>query len=335
MKLVWKRLLNIKYNRKVSSEEYMLEAYGLKLIKLDLPFRLNHVNCFMAEGENGWTIIDTGLNNKETILRWEKELEGKIVSNIYITHYHPDHFGYAGGLQRKVNARLSMSEIDVNAGFTAWQEDTIKSIRNSYTLAGIPNEMAGKMTGNTEEFIEAVTPYPNVDHYFQEGELVPLGKYNYEVIFTPGHSDGLITFYNKDKNVLLSTDHILPKITPNISHWFHGNQDPLDTYLKSLDKIKKLDADLVIPSHGKPFHGANRRIDEIKGHHEERLAQTLSFLDHQGDTVYDICGKLFQKELTVHEMRFAIGETLAHLEYLRNRGECQREQQNGRWYYTL
>src|SRR5699024_1925065 len=92
---------------------------------------------------------------------------------------------------------------------------------------------------------------------------------------TPGHADGMVTFYNKEKNVLLSTDHILPKITPNISYWFHGNPDPLASYLHSLDEIKKLDADFVIPSHGKPFHGANERIEEIKSHHEDRLTETL------------------------------------------------------------
>ena len=312
----------------------MLEELGLQLVKLDLPFRLNHVNCFLAEGKNGWTIIDAGLHNKETVQRWEQELAGKTVTDILITHYHPDHFGYAGGLQEKTGARLTMSEIDADAGMSAWQDHTIKAIRESYVAAGIPAELADKMGGNTEEFIAAVTPYPEVDHYFQERESVQIGKYKYEVIFTPGHADGMVTFYNKEKNVLLSTDHILPKITPNISYWFHGNPDPLASYLKSLDKIKKLDADLVIPSHGKPFHGANNRIDEIKSHHEDRLTETLDAI-RQPITVYDACGKLFKKELTIHEMRFAIGETLAHLEHLRHREECRREEENGQWLYFI
>lgn len=312
----------------------MLEELGLQLIKLDLPFRLNHVNCFIAEGENGWTVIDTGLHNKQTVARWEQELAGKKVTDILITHYHPDHFGYAGGLQEKVGARLSMSKIDADAGISAWQDSTINAIRESYVLSGIPEDMADKMGGNTEGFIAAVTPYPTVNHYFQEGEMIRIGKFEYEVIFTPGHSDGLVTFYNKEKSVLLSTDHVLPKITPNISHWFHGNPDPLATYLESLEKVKMLDADLVIPSHGKPFHGANDRIDEIKSHHDDRLAETLDLIKQPG-TVYDICGKLFKKELTIHEMRFAIGETLAHLEYLRNKGECKREISNGEWNYFI
>src|SRR5690625_5916485 len=70
----------------------------------------------------------------------------------------------------KTGARLSMSEIDADAGMSAWQDHTIKAIRESYVAAGIPAELADKMGGNTEEFIAAVTPYPEVDHYFQEGE---------------------------------------------------------------------------------------------------------------------------------------------------------------------
>ena len=310
----------------------MLEKLGVKLIRLDLPFRLNLVNCFLAEGENGWTVIDTGLHNKETVERWNKELAGKEVTNIFITHYHPDHFGYAGGLQEKTGAHLSMTRIDENNGFKAWQDEFLGTLEDNYAIASIPEKIASQMADNTREFISRVTPYPKVNHRFQEGEKVVIGKLEYEIIFTPGHSDGLISFYNKDKRVLFSTDHILPKITPNISYWFHGDPNPLATYMDSLKKVKKLDADYVIPSHGKPFHGANERIEEMLAHHDERLAQTLDYV-HKRQNVYEICQKLFPKELTVHEMRFAIGETLAHLEYLRHKNEINRVKENGQWYY--
>ncbi|GAB3053078.1 MBL fold metallo-hydrolase [Virgibacillus ainsalahensis] len=311
----------------------ILKPYGLIPITLDLPFRLNHVNCFLAEGDDGWKVIDAGLNNKETVKRWEEELKGKTVTDIIITHYHPDHFGYAGGMQEKTGARAWMSKVDHEAGLDAWTESFLAKLDDNYKLAGIPDAISREMTGNTEEFVARVTPYPAVNQYLEEGERIQIGKYEYEIIFTPGHSDGLVNFYNKEKNILLSTDHILPKITPNISYWFHGNPDPLASYLESLEKIRKLDADLVVPSHGKPFYGANDRIDAIKSHHDERLGQTLESIS--GDTsVYEACQKLFKKELTIHETRFAIGETLAHLEYLRNQGECSREIRNGAYIYN-
>src|SRR5690625_3480770 len=91
----------------------LLEKLGVQLIKLDLPFRLNHVNCFLAEGEQGWAVIDAGLHNEATVKRWEQALAGKVVTDLYVTHYHPDHFGYIGGLDRK-STRLNSSHVAIS-----------------------------------------------------------------------------------------------------------------------------------------------------------------------------------------------------------------------------
>jgi glyoxylase-like metal-dependent hydrolase (beta-lactamase superfamily II) len=188
------------------------------------------------------------------------------------------------------------------------------------------------MLGNTADFIPLVSPLPTINHFFVEGEKVQIGRFEYEIVFTPGHSDGMVCFHNKERSVLLSADHILPKITPNISYWHHGNENPLAAFLHSLDKTRKLDAEFVIPSHGKPFYGANERIDELKKHHEERLEETLGAIT-SASTVYEVCERLFKRPLTIHETRFAVGETLAHLEYLRYAGESRREKSGERWIY--
>lgn len=310
----------------------MLEQLAITPIKVDLPFRLNHVNCFMAEGENGWTIIDAGLNNAYTAKLWEEQIEGKEITDLFITHYHPDHFGYSGTLQQKTGARVSMSKIDAEAGFNAWTDEFIGTLLGNYELSGIPEAIGRQMMENTDTFKPLITPTPKVNHYFVEGEKVPIGRYEYEVIRTPGHSEGMVCFYNNEKKVLISADHILPRITPNISYWYHGDDNPLKSYLTSLKDMKKLDAQYVIPSHGKPFYGANERIDEIIAHHDERLAATKKAIQNES-TVYEVFKRLFEWELTIHETRFAVGETLAHLEYLRHAGECRREKKGKEWIY--
>lgn len=309
-----------------------MEQLGIQRVKVDLPFRLNHVNCFMAEGEAGWTIIDGGLNNAYTNKLWEEQIRGKEITDLFVTHYHPDHFGHAGKLQEMTNARVSMTKVDSETAFTAWTDAYINNLHEHYETAGIPIEAANQMVVNTAEFKQQITPYPTIDHYFEEGEKVRIGHYAYEVMITPGHAEGMVCFYNAEKSVLLSADHILPKITPNISYWFHGDPNPLKSYLSSIKDMKKLDVDYVIPSHGEPFHGANNRIDELLVHHEERLEETLDVIA-SGSTVYEACNRLFNFKLTVHESRFAVGETLAHLEYLREAGECQREKRGKAWIY--
>lgn len=310
----------------------MFEELGITPLRVELPFRLNHVNCFMAESEKGWTIIDTGLNNAYTAKLWKEHLQDKKVTDIFITHYHPDHIGYAGTLQQKTNAAVSMSKIDADGVTNAWSQNFLDELHSHYKASGIPLEIANQMKENTESFKPLLQPLPRVDHYFVEGEKVNIGHYEYEVIFTPGHAEGMVCFYNAEKNVLLSADHILPRITPNISYWYHGDPNPLKSYLASITRMKKLDADLVIPSHGKPFHGANNRIDEIIQHHDERLQATMDAV-RSGASVYDVFKRLFQWELTTHEIRFAVGETLAHLEYLRLDGKCDRELQGEKWVY--
>lgn len=310
----------------------MLDKLGISSLRIDLPFRLNHVNCFLARGEKEWSILDTGLHTKNTIAAWDACLAGRKVEDIYISHYHPDHFGYAGALQQQTNARVWMTEVDQASGVTVWQEGFLQELQAHYRLAGVPPERALSMTQNTESFQAVLTPYPTVDHLLVEGQRILFGHYEYEVIATPGHSDGLVVFYNKDQHVLLSTDHILPTITPNVAYWFHGIDNPLEAYLQSLMKIQALDVQYVIPSHGEPFYNANQRIDDILHHHAERLSFVMDVVG-KGITPYALSEKLFDKQLDVHEQRFALGETIAHLEYLWNKGELSKELRNGCWWY--
>lgn len=309
----------------------MLAELGVQPITIPLPFRLNHVNCFLAEGENGWTIMDAGLNTETTRETWAAILEKHKISNIIITHYHPDHFGYAGTLQQLTNAKVAMTKTDAEKGLTYWEPWSLEKVKKNYEKCGLPSDLSISLTTDEGSFQNRVMPYPNVDHFLEEGMKIVFGKYEYEVIFTPGHSDGLIVLYNKEKSVLFSTDHILPKITPNISYWFRGNTNPLQSFIDSLEKIKKLDVEYVIPSHFALFQNANKRIQELLDHHEERIGVTYQAIQ-EPSTIYEVRNKMFG-ELNMHESRFAIGETIAHLEYLLAKNKCKKYTEDGTWYY--
>jgi glyoxylase-like metal-dependent hydrolase (beta-lactamase superfamily II) len=289
------------------------------------------VNCFFAEGARGWTVIDAGLNTEVSRDVWKPYIEKHDVTDIILTHYHPDHFGYAGTLQQLTNAEVWMTEVDEEAGLSYWEPDSMKVVNESYGTCGLPDNLSQELTTDEQSFNARVKPYPKVNHYLSEGMKILFGNYEYEVIFTPGHSDGLVTFFNKENSILFSTDHILPKISPNISYWFRGIPNPLEAFFKSLEKIKLLDVDYVIPSHGKPFRNANKRIEELLAHHEERLEQAFESIK-QPATIYQVNGQLF-KNLNIHETRFAVGETLAHLEYLYHKNQCKKNLENGTWYY--
>lgn len=310
----------------------MLQQLGITKITIDLPFRLNHVNSFVGESEAGYVILDTGLHNEVTINVWEAVLKEIELKQIIVSHLHPDHSGYAGELQRKTGATVAMPKIDYDAMKRIWQENPRPFVQEDYDKSAVPGELAKHILDNIDGFRLLVSPFPEVTHFLEEKDVIQIGTETYEVIATPGHSPGLVTFYNREKSVLLSTDHLLPKITPNISYWFYGEKNPLQSYAHSLNKIKQLDVEYVVPSHGEPFYNANKRIDEIWKHHEERLALALETMKN-GATVFAVCEALFQGELTIHEYQFAIGEAFAHVEYLREKGECSREVVDGKWMY--
>ena len=142
-----------------------------------------------------------------------------------------------------------------------------------------------------------------------------------------------MTFFDPKKGVLLSTDHVLPDITPNIAYWFYGDQNPLQSFEDSLKRIKRLNAEYVIPSHGEPFLHANPRIDEIWHHHEKRLAQT-SEAAKDGVTIMEMCHILFPRKLSIYDYQFAVGETIAHLEYLVGQNVIERDKKAGIWHYV-
>lgn len=310
----------------------MLEDIGVTQVTIPLPFRLNHVNCFFAEGSKGWTIIDTGLNNQVSREIWKPYIDKYDISTIILTHLHPDHYGYGGTLQQLTNADVWMTKIDDEAARIFWEPESLKKVKDHYHTCGLPENVAVELTNDEGSFNPRVKPYPKVGRHLEEGSKLVFGKNEYEVIFTPGHSDGLICLYNKANSILFSTDHILPKITPNISYWFRGIPNPLEAFFESLGKIESLEAEYVIPSHGKPFQNANKRITELISHHHDRLNEVYDYIQSPA-TIYQVCKQLFTRPLTTHETRFAIGETIAHLEYLYYNNQCEKSFENGIWYY--
>ncbi|MEK4069686.1 MBL fold metallo-hydrolase [Peribacillus sp. FSL R5-0717] len=309
----------------------MLNELKVTQITIPLPFRLDHVHCYLAEGEKGWTIIDAGLNNKTTRDIWNPIIEKHDIADIIITHYHPDHFGYAGTLQQLTCADVWMTEVDEHAGTTYWEADSLNLLKENYNACGMEEDVAAALSSDESGFMPQVKPYPTVNNHLEEGMKLHFGKYEYEVLFTPGHSDGLISLYNKENSVLFSTDHILPKISPNISYWFKGFSNPLEEFFNSLKKIQKLDVEYVIPSHGKPFQNANKRIVELLDHHQDRLH--VLHENMKEPISVKSAGQILFGNLSIHETRFAVGETLAHLEYLLLNDQCRKFKRDGKWYY--
>jgi glyoxylase-like metal-dependent hydrolase (beta-lactamase superfamily II) len=309
--------------------EKQAEKYGLYQVTLPLPFRLNHIHAYLARQGNEWKIVDAGLNWQKTMERWEQAfvdygIRPDEINGVLLTHYHPDHLGYAGKLQEWTGAPVRLSRRGAELASLIWTEKRHEKNLAFYQSAGMPPDLLRQLQDDDRAFFDKVRPFPSRFEEIKEGECCRIGELDFEAIHTPGHAEGHMCFYNHEEKVLIGGDHLLRRITPNVSYQGYGDPNPLASYLSSLKKIGSLPINLVLPGHGPIFSDAEVRVEELLHHHEERLSFVMSRIRGKM-TAWEVSSVLFERVLSVHEQRFAIGETLAHLNYLAAEGRIEME----------
>ncbi|EQB94916.1 lactamase [Geobacillus sp. A8] len=300
-------------------------------VPIPVPFPMKYVYCYVGRETDGWSIVDVGFRYPEAISAWEAVfrqlgIKPRHVQAIYITHFHPDHFGLAGWMQQQTEAPVWISEPDYAMAERVWGEESVQAseVGAMFRRHGVPDELVTDIEESMWKLSLRVSPFP-VLTVLDRSEIV-LGQRRWAVIPVPGHSDGLISFYQPESRQLLASDHVLDRITPNISVWPGAYPNPLEQYFASLRKVEELEVDVALPAHGAVIRQFRERISDIFRHHEQRL-QKMKTLATSGRTAYEVAHLVFgHKPLTVHQWRFAVAETLAHLEYLVSVGELQKEE---------
>jgi len=309
-------------------------------VQIPLPFALRIVNCYLLRGPNGWTVVDTGLNTSRARDTWQHvfatlPLRPRDIEQIVLTHVHPDHYGLAGWLQECCAADggplppVWMSAREAEAADFFWKKGVVNNptYATFWQQCAVPPDLAAAIVETTEQTRLRTLPHPATHHIIEPDKMMCLGERQVRPLLMPGHSDGQLVFYDAEDRFLLCGDHVLQKITPNISLWPDGEADPLGRYLVSLKTLAQLDVRLALPGHGPLMDDLHGRMDQITHHHVERLDQMLAVLD-QPATVFEASQRLFDHaKLSVHEMRFAATETLAHLDHLVRHGRVHHDTQ--------
>lgn len=287
---------------------------------------LKALNVYVVKGENRTVIFDTGFNAEESktdLLNGLEALDLKIEDvEVVLTHLHSDHVGLVN-LFADAGCKVYTGKVDGELMNEMVTDGYWKSLETLIPLYGMEEDhiMTGENPGYKHRLTEAVDYIE-----LKIGELFIIGDYEFEVLDLSGHTPGHIGFYDADKNIILSADTILDPITPNITFWGFDYPDILNTYVKTLASLKDLDLDMALATHRKIIDNPSERIDELIGHHDERLQEILDAMEMgQEYTVRDISASISWRirvknwdEFPKAQKWFAAGETMAHLHRLAN-----------------
>jgi len=309
-------------------------APGVFWLRLPLPFALDHINVWLLDDRDGWTLVDTGVGLAEGRDLWrglfETALGGRPLRRIIVTHYHPDHIGQAAWLAERFDAPVHITETEMATAseLVAMPENEAgERLADLFERHGLDAERAGRLRTRGNTYHRLVPAVPEQHSRLSEGDEIDIGARRWRIIIGRGHAPEHACLFSEGPGqpLLISGDQVLPRISSNISvHPGAEDQDPLGDFLASLRRLSDLPEETrVLPSHGWVFEGLRQRCERLATHHERHL-DNLRAECSAPRSAADILPVLFRRTLDAHQITFAMGEAIAHLLHLERHGDVQR-----------
>jgi glyoxylase-like metal-dependent hydrolase (beta-lactamase superfamily II) len=309
---------------------------GLWSIPVPLPNNsLRYVLVYLFETDRGPYLIDAGWNTDDAFgaLQGGMEEVGCAVADVQgvlVTHIHPDHYGLAGRIREASGAWISLHPADAELIHDRYDEpeDLLNRVAGALRRMGAPPEELEPLRNAAMPVLPLVDPVvPDV--LLEDGARPEVPGWDLSAIWTPGHSPGHLCFYESSQRLMLSGDHVLPRITPNIPFHPQAGANPLGDYLASLDKLEPYEVSEVLPAHEYRFDDLRARLEELRQHHRDRFAEIIAMLREGPRTAWDIASHMRWSrtwdDIAGFMRRAAVGETVSHLRALEIDGVVQVE----------
>jgi glyoxylase-like metal-dependent hydrolase (beta-lactamase superfamily II) len=306
-------------------------------IPIPLPRNpLRAVNTYLIRGEGRWLLVDTGMNRPECREAMRAALDALSVDlgrmDIFVTHGHADHTGQVSELATE-HSRTYLSSKDASIALDPELWAKLAATARRY---GFPEAETAVERHPGKKYVFSGRPQ---FRHVSQGDRVDIGPYEFQCVETPGHTPGHTCLYEPNAKILVSGDHLLDTITPNISGW-EDETDALGDFLASLDKIAAYDITTVLPAHRNIMTDPVRRIEELKAHHAHRLAEALDILSAGPLTAYQVASKMKWdldcanwESFPVPQKWFATGEALAHLRHLERTARIRKVWREDRYCF--
>jgi glyoxylase-like metal-dependent hydrolase (beta-lactamase superfamily II) len=305
-------------------------AESVRRITFPMPMSPGHVHGYLLPVDDGFLLADTGLGLPDLAEGWQALLPrlDRPVAAIVITHFHPDHVGGAADAAELTGAPVHQGDLDYEQCEKVWgTDDWAPRIADWFHRHGAPPEQTAQLLAAGSVYRPFIR-FARDPHLLREGDEVA----GWRVAEFPGHADGHICLL-KD-GLMIAGDHLLPRITPAVGLYPESRPDPLGDYIASLERVVELAPRLALPGHGEPIADPAARAREIIDHHRARLDEAEVALAREPRTGYELSYVLFPDDRGPSQRRFAVAETLSHLERLVVEGRASRAGNDGCVTYT-
>lgn len=239
------------------------------------------------------------------------------IDTCLVSHGHIDHFGGLNRFRQASRATVAIHALDAPTvtAFEARLASAAERLSSFWESAGVPaaeRESLRSLYTASKAIFRADT----VDRTVEDGDVVG----GFRVHHVPGHCPGLLCLEVGD--VLLTSDHVLARITP---HQFPASIMPfggLDQYFASLAKIRRLPGiRFALGGHEEPIDDLGARIDAIEAFHRRRLDR-VEEICHAPRSVVAIANELFPPQEGYGTI-LALDEAGAHVEALAAAGRVR------------
>lgn len=324
--------------------EFTEIADGVLWVRMPMPGRLNHINVWLLRDNDGWTIVDTGLNRKDVQNHWQhifdNHLDGMPITRVIATHLHGDHTGNAGWITRKWDCELWMSRSDFymcKAMAADGPSDVPEDAIRFYRRAGFDEARLNRYRERFGQFGANISQLPAGYRRIEDGQYIGIGGREWRAVIGRGHSPEHVCLYCPELKLIIAGDQILPTITPNVSvNPAEPMANPLRDWLTSCDNLRQqLPPNLlVLPSHENLFKGLHERLTALVDWHEVALEKLYDLCETPKRAV-DVFPAIFKSEITDMSFFPATGESIAHLHCaLDRRMLTVEEDENGVAWWT-
>ena len=304
---------------------------GLWSVPVPLPNNsLRYVLVYVFETDAGVYLVDAGWYTEDAFAALEAGLDvvGATIADVrgvLVTHIHPDHYGLAGRIRNESGAWVALHPADAHLLHERYEEPEhlLDRVGTMLRRMGAPPdelESLQRAAMPVRSLVDAAKP----DVELEDGARPELPGWDVTAIWTPGHSPGHLCFWEAGNRLMLSGDHVLPRITPNIPFHPQAGANPLGDYLASLDKLEPYDAAEVLPAHEHRFVGLQARLEQLRRHHAARFGEVIASIEAGVTTAWGIAARMHWSrswdQIEGFMRRAAVSEALAHLRALEARG---------------